>query len=75
VRADDGGLRDVCRKCCKSAKVANTTKMFSVSKIKLDFEVDRIMVDKLLLVDDNHQSILLAIVKDAKKMRILLNMY
>jgi hypothetical protein len=52
---------------CKSAKVANSQKMYAVAKIKLDFEVDRIMVDKLVLVDENNGLLLQVIVKEAKK--------
>jgi hypothetical protein len=52
---------------CKAAKVANAGKMYAVCKIKLDFEVDRIMVDKLVLVDESNGLLLQAVLKEAKK--------
>jgi hypothetical protein len=52
---------------CKTVKVANSQKMYALEKNKLDFEVDRIMVHKLVLVDENNGLFLQAILKEAKK--------
>jgi hypothetical protein len=61
------GVETAVEKVCKDAKVSHRTKMYAVCKIKLDFEVDRLMVDKLVLVDQHHGLLLQVILKEAKK--------
>jgi hypothetical protein len=61
------GIEQAVEHVCKAAKVAHRTKMYAVCKIKLNFEVDRLMVDKLVLIDEHHGLLLQVILKEAKK--------